>query len=66
MERETGRFDMSKGDEFRARATEMMARALSEKHPEIRAKFEELSHILHRLADEADNEEMVKTKTSPE
>ena len=56
---------MSKGDEFRVRATEMMARALSEKHPEIRAKFEELCHILRRLADEADNEEILKTKTSP-
>jgi hypothetical protein len=57
---------MPNGDELRMRATEMKARARIEKHPEIRAKLEELSNILRRLADEADNNGIGDTKTSPE
>ncbi len=50
---------MANGNDLRIKSVEMDARALIERHPEVRAKLQELAAIYRRLADEADGNEIV-------
>jgi hypothetical protein len=66
--RHVGHSGMSSGDDYRAKAAKLHARAqYEEKDPAIRAEFENLARSFLRLAEQADRNSQIDVvyKTSP-